>query len=237
MIGRKTSRTARLFLAIGAIATACVAAPQTAEACGGGWHPSFNEPEIDYRIEGVARAEKQLESGKHIDAAATVVRMIPYIRDYRGISKDSIAARAQRVLAVATARAEGSPDRAFEDQVPWYIRGQWGGTSAEQADANLSWAVEILRAFDAQKKNDPAIQSELGEALAKSESTQGEALELLEKLADKDLLTSPEAYAELAKLRADDGDEDGEIVALLRCKAMAPEANMCDVAVPYYGNS
>lgn len=237
MIGRKTSRIARLFLAIGAVATACMAAPQAAEACGGGWYPSFFEPEIDYRIEGVASAEKMLEEGRHIDAAAAIVRMIPYIRDYQGISKDPIAARAQRVLAVALARTSGAPDKDFESQVDWYLRGQWAGTSPEAAQANLDWAVGTLRAFDAQKQNDPAIQSELGEALAKSEKTQGEARELLEKLAAKDLLTSPEAYAELAQLRADDGDEDGEITALLQCKAMAPTTDICHVAVPYYGNS
>ncbi|MFP6683219.1 MAG: hypothetical protein VB934_00830, partial [Polyangiaceae bacterium] len=54
-----------------------------------------------------------------------------------------------------------------------------------------------------------------------------EGRELLHKLAEKDLLTTPEAYAILAKLRGEAGDADGRTAALQRCRAMAKDAKLC----------
>jgi hypothetical protein len=50
---------------------------------------------------------------------------------------------------------------------------------------------------------------------------------LLTRLADKDLLTTPEAYAALAKLKGEAGDQDGRLAALQRCRAMAKDAKLC----------
>jgi hypothetical protein len=181
--------------------------------------------QIDFRVQGVARAEKALEQGKNADAAAMVVRMIPHIRNYKSTTRDEIINRAMRVLAVATARSDGKLD--FAKQVSADARGEWTGEKAEQRTANLEWSVQALRAIDKKKKDDRAVQSELGEALAKLDNGKGEARELLGKLAEKDLLTSPEAYAALAKLRTEAGDKNGGESALKRCEAMSKTPAMC----------
>jgi len=223
-IARKLLAAAALAVGIGAIA------PQNAEACGGAWYP---EVQIDYRIQGIARAEKQLEQGKHADAAASVIRMIPHIRNYKAKSSDRIINRALRVLAVATVRGDGKLDIAT--QIPYELRGQWLAQKDGDETANLEWAVVAMRSVNSWKSDDPAVQTELGEALAKVDAHESEARELLGDLADKDLLGSAEGYAALAELRAANGDEDGRSAALKRCEAMAKTPGLCQA--PVFGQS
>ena len=205
-----------------AVAATCGALTTPADACGGGWWP---EIEIDYRVQGIARAEKDLQKGKYDDAAGAVLRMIPHIQAYKQASRDDIVNRALRVLAVATARKDGQLD--VKAQLPHELRATWLGEKAAERDANLKWTVSALKAVATKKKNDPVIESELGEAMAKVPAYREEGRKLLEKLAAKDLLTTPEAYAALAQLRADSGDKDGRLAALVRCKAMAKNAAIC----------
>src|SRR5689334_277695 len=56
-------------------------------ACGGGWWPTF---EIDYRVTGVAQAEKDLAAGKYGTAAGAIVRMIPHIKNYKSAQDDAL---------------------------------------------------------------------------------------------------------------------------------------------------
>ena len=53
---------------------------QDARACGGEWYP---EVMVDPRIHGVAQAEKTLQGGKRLAAAASVIRMIPHIKSLK----------------------------------------------------------------------------------------------------------------------------------------------------------
>ena len=105
MTAKITKLAPRTLLA--ALAFACVAgvAAPEAQACGGGW---FDEPQVDYRVMGVARAEKSLEKGDYEAAAGAVVRMIPHIGNYDGLTGDPIINRAMRVLAVAMSRTDGT---------------------------------------------------------------------------------------------------------------------------------
>lgn len=232
-MSRFLSRTVTRFALAFSVVAAAGAVSPNAEACGGGWWP---EVQIDYRVEGVAKAEKQLEQGNYIDAAGSVIRMMPHIRDYQGMSKDSLAARGQRILAMALTRTGGDL-AAIEQQVPEYLRGEWSGAKAEHRAANLAWAVASLQAIHDAKGADPAAATELGEAMAKIDAHRDAARKLLGELAKKDLLATPEGYATLAALNAAAGDQAGRTTALERCRAMAASGEVCNVAATTVGNS
>lgn len=212
------------MLAALAISAACAGFTSDANACGGGWWPEEAQ-EIDYRPFGIAMAEKQLEAGQYDAAAGTVLRVIPHLKNYQSASKDELINRGMRVMAVAMARNGGKVD--FKSHVLGYVHDMWTEGEDETAQGNVEWAVTMLGEIAKKKSDDPMIQSELGEAMAKSDTHRAEGRALLEKLAEKDLLTSPEAYKALAELRAQDGNEDGRTAALERCKAMAKDAKVC----------
>ncbi|WP_437481935.1 hypothetical protein WME75_39845 [Sorangium sp. So ce1014] len=181
-------------------------------------------PAIDHRVMGVAQAEQALRDGRVAAAAGSVIRMFPEIRR---ISHDSdpLLNRAFRVLAVATARADGALK--VRAELPRELLETWGGASAEERKANVDWSIRALRRLNEQRKNEPALQTDLGEALARAPEHRGEALQLLAGLAEKDLLASPEAYAALARLRALSGDSAGHDAAVGRCETMAKDTALC----------
>ncbi|WP_437830795.1 hypothetical protein [Sorangium sp. So ce1153] len=191
-----------------------------AAACGG----VEIMPAIDHRVMGVAQAEQALRDGRITAAAGSVIRMFPEIRRI-SYDKDPLLNRAFRVLAVATARGDGALQVAAE--VPRELLETWGGASVDERRGNLDWSIRALRRLNEQRKDDPALQTDLGEALARSTEHRGEALKLLGDLAEKDLLASPEGYAALAQLRALAGDSAGHDAAASRCEAMAKSAALC----------
>ncbi|WP_437646207.1 hypothetical protein [Sorangium sp. So ce362] len=181
-------------------------------------------PAIDHRVMGVAQAEQALRDGRVAAAAGSVIRMFPEIRRISH-DRDPLLNRAFRVLAVATARADGALK--VRAEVPRELLETWGGASAEERKANVDWSIRALRRLNEQRKNEPALQTDLGEALARAPEHRGEALQLLAGLAEKDLLASPEAYAALARLRALSGDSAGHDAAASRCEAMAKDTALC----------
>lgn len=203
------------FAVVGSVAS-------DANACGGEWVPAV---EIDHRPEGIARAEKALKKGEHAQAAAMVVRMMPHVKDLKAKKDGTLVARAQRILALAVARNNGALP--IDKELPGYVQGTWIGKTAKDKATNLEWSVAALRKLNDIKKDDAAVQSDLAEAMAKVEKYRGEAKEILEKLAEKDLVSSPEGYATLAELRSAAGDSAGQKVALKRCESMAKTANVC----------
>lgn len=154
----------------------------------------------------VSSAEKVLEVSP-VEAARVILTSFPAIKSVTP-GTNPISTRALRVLAVATVRSS---------------------TKAEDVD----WAVKTLRAINDVRKNDPAVQADLGEALAKTANGKAEALTLLSKLADKDLMGSPHAYAALASLKQEKGDAAGASAAMTKCKEMSGKnaANTCKVVV------
>jgi len=209
MTTRTTMRTLALFTSLG-IATA---AP-SALACGVGWYP---EVQMDYRVEGIASAERDLANGRTLAAAGKVIRMIPHIKSYVGASNDTIVNRSMRVLALAAV--------------------EFTGASPEAKRANVEWSLRALRALRKQRKDDVTLKTELAEALAALPEKRAKARKMLEKLAQKDLITTPEAYRALGRLRADAGDASGEAAALARCRAMASDASVCAPAPGPAGES
>ncbi|HEX4336484.1 MAG TPA: hypothetical protein VH062_11260 [Polyangiaceae bacterium] len=209
-----------VFVASGVFA-ATLLAPADARACGGEWYPMM---QVDPRIQGTDKAEDALDEGKTLAAAGSVIRMIPHIRQL-DVTKTKIVQRASRVLALATVRYDGALPLSLE--VPYYAQGTWLGRTDAQRRANLDWATKTLRAIASARHDDPAARTELAEGLARVDATRGEARGILEELAKKDLITSPDGYAVLATLRERDGDAEGRRAALDRCKAMSPNAAAC----------
>ena len=201
----------------------------SALACGGDWYP---EVQVDPRIRGVAQAEKALAAGDYLAAAGSVVRMMPHIETLRP-GGDKLVARAERVLAVAIARADGK--LAIEHEVPAEVLGHWRGKSNVDRGRNLAWSVATLRrelsaGTITVQKDDPGLQTELGEALSKLDGGQDEARTILESLAARDLVASPQGYRALAELRQQTGDEAGQRLAMKRCESMAANSKMCETS-------
>jgi len=232
MTTRTTMRTLSLSLALFTSLGIATAAP-SALACGVGWYP---EVQMDYRVEGIASAERDLANGRTLAAAGKVIRMIPHIKSYVGASNDTIVNRSMRVLALAAARHEGDLST-LADELPDELRVEFTGASPEAKRANVEWSLRALRALRKQRKDDVTLKTELAEALAALPEKRAKARKMLEKLAQKDLITTPEAYRALGRLRADAGDASGEAAALARCRAMASDASVCAPAPGPAGES
>ena len=216
----KSKMMKSVFAGLGALMVATSGVGEAA-ACGGSYFPGVEE---GFPPLGIATGEKQLEQGKTAQAAATIVRIMPHVASLNA-KKSKLTERAQRVLAVAIARNNGKLDIASE--VPSYAQSHWVGKDAKERAANLTFAVNTLRTVNTIKKDDPAVQTELAEALSRVDSSRSEARDILEKLAKKDLIATPEGYAVLAELRAKAGDSKGKKLALKRCEAMASSASVC----------
>jgi predicted Zn-dependent protease len=227
-LSKITTRT--LFAAIAALsATGTVVS--NASACGGEWYPYVEIEQIDYRPMVVGQAEKKIENGELQIAAGMIIRSMPHIKTLDP-DKAKIVARAQRVLAVATIRNDGVLP--LGDELPKRIQDTWLGSTAEDQRSNIEWAVASLEKIAEAKKDDPSLQTELAEGLAKLGDTQ-RARTTLEGLAQKDLIASPEGWAALAKLRGTAGDAAGKQAAMNRCTAMAKQPEMC--AAGHTGNA
>ncbi|MBK9263953.1 MAG: hypothetical protein IPM54_29645 [Polyangiaceae bacterium] len=183
-------------------------------------------PEIDHRVQGLANAEKALRDGKIVAAAQSIVRMFPEIRTINP-GKDGMLGRAQRTLAVALVRTDGAID----------LDPTWRAKTPEQRAQNVTWAVSSLERLRTQRKNDPAVDTDLGEALAKVDGRQEEARGILQSLADRDLMATPQGYAALGRLQHQAGNAAARDAAIQRCNAMAKDAEICKVAASSGGQS
>jgi len=192
-----------------------------AQACGGEWYP---ETTVDPRIHGVAQAEKLLSAGNRLAAAASVIRMMPHIKSLKS-KPGSLVARAERVLAVALSRSHGALP--VTSEVPRDVLGSWQGMKEGEAARNMAWSVEVLKRQANVKGDDVSLRTDLAEAMARIPEQRGEARAILEDLAKRDLIASPEGYAALASLRNQSGDADGQKLALERCEAMAKSPDAC----------
>ena len=173
-------------------------------------------PQKPSPVQEIARAEKALEAGQNAAATRAVLGSFPGVRAVTP-GKNPLATRALRVFALAVVRSDGEIDESKAR----------GAKATWTKAANLEWAVQSLREIDATRPNDPAVQADLGEALSKLPHTQGEAMTVLAKLADKDLMGGPHAYVALATLRSAKGDATGAQAALKRCSEMSKAKSVC----------
>jgi hypothetical protein len=190
---------------------AAAAIPGNASACGTAVYR-----EIDSSAMLVADAEAALSQGKHARAAAKAVQAFPALKIVKPGTLP-LADRALRILALASVRADGN-----------IVAGTMSNKTAAERAGNLEWSIETIRKLSAKRGNNPSYQTDLGEALSKVASHHDEARKVLGELADKDLLTSAEGYAALARLRSEKGDAAaGE--AVKRCAAMTKTPKICEI--------
>ncbi len=220
-IAKHGIRTVALAMSVVSLLTSA-----SALACGGEWYP---ELQIDPRIHGVAEAERSMAKGDYVAAAGAVVRMMPHIKTLEAKS-DPLVARAERVLAVSIARSNGK--LGLEQEVPSEYLGHWLGKTRKEQDQSLAWSVSTLRSELTLKKDDPSLQTDLGEALSKLDAGKDEAHALLESLAARDLVATPQGYRALAELRLQKGDEAGQQLAMKRCESMAATSKVCESGAP-----
>ena len=191
---------------------AVAAAPGAASACGTAVYR-----EIDDNAQLVAQAEQALSEGRYQKAAAKAVQAFPALKIVKP-GTVPLADRALRILALASVRSDGG-----------VTANGFRTKSAGDKSANLDWSVETLRGLNAKRVNNPSYQTDLGEALAKIPAHHAEAQKVLGELAAKDLLTSAEGYAALARLRAESGDTAARDEAVKRCEAMSKTPRVCAV--------
>lgn len=166
----------------------------------------------DEVIAGVKEAEKLLNQGKPAQARGRIEALLAGAEgfDEQTPSAKGLTNRAMRIISLANVRID---DR----------QGAFRKVTLANAVRFLSWLVK-------DSPNDPAKKTDLGEALAKTDPPK--AKKILEDLANRDILTTPYAYAALARLRAADGDVKGRDEAIAKCKQMAKVESTCKLEQP-----
>lgn len=190
------------------VPVALAAQPTEAVACG-----ESIAFEVDPNVLLLSHAETSLNGGKPRAAALDAIKVFPKIKTLAPGSS-VLLPRAQRILAMAIVRTDGLLTAGKDFQA----------STSDERRSNLEWAVATLRRLSIAKKNNPAADTDLGEALARLPETQPEALATLDKLARKDLVTSAHGYAALARLRKAAGDTDGHEAAMKKYEAMAKKS-------------
>jgi len=217
------NKLARLALFAVALAPAALVLGSAHEAHACGMSVRLDPtPQKPTPVQEIARAEKALEGGQTLTAAQAILGTFPRIRNATA-GTNPLETRALRVFALALVRSEGTADEK---------KARVAGAAEWTPRANLEWAVAALREIDEKRPNDPAVQADLGEALSKLPHGQEEAMKLLGKLAQKDLMGSPHAYAALARLKTKTGDSAGAEAAIKRCEEMTKTPGVCKPASP-----
>jgi hypothetical protein len=221
----------RMNLALGiglTFAVGLTVAADDAGACGNGVWRQTQE-----RVQHVVSAERHAEQGKTRVAAQHVLRHYPAIKKRR-LGRSPLSDRALRVMARVVVRSEGMLD----------MGKSFPGSNDEERAANMSWAVQLLRAYSLRKPKDAVAKTDYGEALARVPKHRPEALHVLEWLEKSDLMASAHGYAALLSLRKNLGeDRPGyarhalramqaapALIAERRCESMTKTTGLCTPA-------
>jgi len=183
-------------------------APAAARAC------SNAVAEVEPTVAGVKEAEELLNDGDPGGARDRVSRVLPALKPVMRADPDGeipdaggLRDRAARILALADVRLDP------------------GGPGDGRRRAVLDKAVKELGRLAEEHPKDPARQTDLAEALARTRPA--EARNILEDLAERGIVTTPYGYAALARLRGADGDSKGRDQARVRCELMAKTSSIC----------
>ena len=202
---------------VAAFALVCLTLSGNTLACGNSYYHRVHP-----QVAAMQQAEKHLDVGRIAEAAAIVLGLFSKISEAKGTDLE-LEARARRIVALATVRNGGH----------WPVSEAGAQAPAEP----LTWAVQQLRAAAERSGMQPRAQSDLGEALALTPSGTEEASTILEKLAGKMLITSPHAWAALARVRKAKGDTNGGWGALAECRKKALYNGTCSLEAPKKGGA
>lgn len=198
-------------------ACAALFAPRPADACG-----NTVERVVDLTQQSIRRAEQQLADGSYHAAAREVLATFPAaLRASHRERRQVLFLRGQRILALAAVRSGGAVA----------LGSNLSGRTPEQRAAKLAWAAAILR-LSAARTGDVQVRAELAEALAQQPVERAGARAILRELADGDLLPTARAWALLATLEREQGDETSAARAARRCREIAPDSPLCDAGLP-----
>lgn len=167
--------------------------------------------DVEIKPVDLTNAVKALDEGRLDEAAKRVATAFPKLRATRATTSGPLH-KAQRVMALAILRSDGSPPKARE----------FSATTDAERTANIAWADDVLRAHASQLR-DPASTAALAEVQMRDVAGRGLAKEALEDLASRDVMPNAAAWAALAKLRASASDSAGAQAATARCEAQKPQ--------------
>lgn len=151
----------------------------------------------------IRNAEVALAAGKAERTLSLLRRALDGADDF-DIEDPKLKAKLERVRAVAAIRA---------------------GDASEVENAIREFRVGLTGAPE-----NPWLKTRLAEGLSRTKEGRKEAKEILEKLAQQDLIADAEGFATLARLRRLDGDVPGAVRWLERCKAVATRPPVCSSA-------
>ncbi|MEO1269115.1 MAG: hypothetical protein AAFX99_13520 [Myxococcota bacterium] len=178
---------------------------------------------LDRNVHLLSKSERLLDQGKHREALRLVMGSFPHA--FGRSKSEPWAERARMVAAVAVVRTRGR----------YAFRAGAGLVRSKRAqDRNIARAVSMLGALRTRTPQSTVLQARYAEGLALNPRHAQRARKLLEDLAQRDLLTDAYAYAALARLRADQGDEAQSQEAWERCRAMATTPS--EICVPLEGS-
>lgn len=181
----------------------------TAHACGNSYRY-----ELDPKTNMLVRAEESLHEGDFkkayklaVDATGQVGKTVEGKDRPAGL--EAGRARGLRVAAIAAIRSNGAVSK--------------------NKDATVTWAVDQLRVLAVRENNNPYLLARLAEGLALQPTGSTEALSILAKLADDDMMPDAAAWLLYAKLTTDDKVKTR---ALDQCKLRANDPSICKVKAP-----
>ena len=164
----------------------------------------------DKGVQMLVRAQAQLDAGASAEALATIdpegaMRTGATLSYSTG--DEALQARARLVALTALVRS---------------------GSAEEQLHAR-----ELLEVMLRRDPGHPLLVARMAEALAGGDAAQRkQALTMLARLAERDLLPDAEAAAVLARLANAAGDRAGAARASERCAQLASRDGVCEVAAP-----
>jgi hypothetical protein len=207
------TRTRLLAVAgVGLLAVVTAAARDArAQSCGSGAYVDWYANERA----NVARAEQMLEEGHAREAAWLVQRTWPGMHEAVPVASSMPQiAEGVRIMALAAVRGDGDIETGLG----------WASRTPLERSVNVRWGVARLRMLVAANADSDAAKTDLGEALARAPETREEARGILEALAQKSAVATPEAWAALGRLRLAAGDLRGAQAANGACEQKATHA-------------